>query len=170
MDDVPEVADDAASTPGGMSITIRVLGNDVDLDADGLRILTVTQGDHGAVVDNGDGTLTYHPGPGFLGFDRFLYVVTDGKTPQSAQVTVTREIDGTALVVASLTPQPPSFASPSPVPGTASVLGEEIAGTLAALAIPALATAAATGGVLVSQSETATRIAIRLGRLLLGRH
>ena len=169
VDDVPAVRDDITSTPGGQAITIRVLRNDVDLDGDLLQILTFTQGDHGVVADNGDGTLTYTPGAGFVGVDSFLYVVTDGTTPQSAQVTVTREIDGTALVETSLTPAPPSLAEWTVLPSTSDVVAEEVADTIATLAVLAAVTAAAAGGAMLSQSDTAARILYRVGRLVLRR-
>ncbi len=169
VDDVPTVRDDEASTPSGQPITVRVLSNDVDLDGDELTILTITQGDHGTVTDNGDGTLTYTPGEGFLGSDSFLYVVTDGTTPQSAQVTVTRKIDGAALVETSLTPATPSLAYWVPAPSPTEVVSDEVAETIATLAVPAAVTAAAAGATVFAQSEMAARVAIRIARLVVGR-
>ncbi|ABK18043.1 Ig-like domain-containing protein [Syntrophobacter fumaroxidans] len=70
----PAVGDDVASTPEGTPVTVNVLANDT---GSGLVLAGVTQGAHGAVSANADGTATYTPEPGFTGTDQFTYTVQD---------------------------------------------------------------------------------------------
>ncbi len=75
--------------PGVASTTPDLLALASDADDDTLSISAFSQGAHGTVRANGDGTLTYTPGAGFTGLDRFTYMVSDdygAKT--SATVTV----------------------------------------------------------------------------------
>src|SRR5205807_1576670 len=76
--DAPVARDDAAATDEDTAVTVNVLANDTDVDGDALTVTGVTQGAHGAVVLNTDGTLTYAPGANFNGIDRFTYTVSDG--------------------------------------------------------------------------------------------
>ncbi len=57
----PVAVDDAASTTAASAVAIDVLANDTDADGHALAVTGVTQGSHGAVVINGDGTVTYTP-------------------------------------------------------------------------------------------------------------
>jgi len=49
----------------------------------------VTQGAHGAVVNNGDGTVTYTPNADYNGSDSYTYTVTSGGVTETATVNVT---------------------------------------------------------------------------------
>ena len=55
-----------------------LIGNDIDLDGDGLELLSVTSGVGGTVVLNADRSVTFTPTPGFIGAADFTYVVTNG--------------------------------------------------------------------------------------------
>ncbi|MEO1678370.1 MAG: Ig-like domain-containing protein [Pseudomonadota bacterium] len=103
LDDVPRdpdnnrpvAANDAAITAEDAPIAITVLQNDVDPDGDTLEVVSVTQGDHGSVGVNLDGTITYSPDPNFSGFDDFRYTVSEGRGGfDSATLTVTVTADG----------------------------------------------------------------------------
>jgi cellulose biosynthesis protein BcsQ len=61
------------------SATIDVLPHSSDVDNDVLTVAAVSQGIHGAVTINEDGTLTYTPEANFYGGDAFIYTVSDGK-------------------------------------------------------------------------------------------
>lgn len=74
----PDAKDDAVMTAEDAAVAIGVLSNDVDLDGDLLTIVAVTAAAHGAVVDNGTGTVTYTPDPNFNGVDSFTYTIDDG--------------------------------------------------------------------------------------------
>jgi VCBS repeat-containing protein len=99
------VADDAGnvgahSTTG---VTYNVITNDTDVDGETLSVGSITQGQQGTVINNGDGTLTYTPdATNYLVqelddveilYDTFTYTVTDG-TATSGPVDVTVTITG----------------------------------------------------------------------------
>ncbi len=92
----PVANDDTATTVIDAPVTIDVLANDTDLDADALSIDSFTQGTSGVVSENPDGTLTYTPNAGFNGADTFTYTVTDGNggtATASVDVTVNAPSD-----------------------------------------------------------------------------
>jgi hypothetical protein len=70
---------------------INVLANDTDAENDPLTVTAVTQGTHGSVVNNGDGTVSYTPEPNYHGSDSFTYTVSDptGSSIGTVNVTVT---------------------------------------------------------------------------------
>jgi|GEM_PF-1627229 len=82
----PIANDDTLTLP---SIHVNVRKNDSDPDKDPFKITSVTQGAHGAVTIEPDGTLTYLPAVDFTTTDSFTYTITDplGKT-DTATVTV----------------------------------------------------------------------------------
>ncbi len=89
VNDAPEALDDSATTDEDTAVKIDVLDNDKDIDDDTLTITAVTQGAHGAVVINADGTLTYTPAENYNGGDSFTYTISDGNGETStATVTV----------------------------------------------------------------------------------
>ena len=73
----PTAMDDFANVSTGGSIVIDVLANDSDPDGDILSIDGFVDAEHGQAYDNGDGTFTYVPDPGFEGTDEFWYWVED---------------------------------------------------------------------------------------------
>jgi hypothetical protein len=76
----PVAQDDSATSPFAFPVAIDVLANDSDPDGDPLTIVSFTQPDSGkAAVTRGPGNkLTYTP-INFVGFDHFLYTVSDGR-------------------------------------------------------------------------------------------
>jgi hypothetical protein len=86
----PVATDDAATTSEDTPVVIGVLANDSDADGDPLTIQSVTQGAHGIVTVNPDGTLTFAPSANYYGSDSFSYTVSDGR-------------DGTAAAIVSVT-------------------------------------------------------------------
>ncbi|MDE0934356.1 MAG: tandem-95 repeat protein [Mariniblastus sp.] len=89
VNDNPVAADDASVTNQDTAVLINVISNDSDVDGDSLTVDSVNQPANGAVVDNGDGTVTYTPTTGFVGGDSFSYTASDGDLTDSAMVTVT---------------------------------------------------------------------------------
>jgi len=79
VNDPPVARDDAATTAEDTAVTVNVLGNDSDVDGDPLTVTGVTQGAHGSVVLNADGSVTYAPAADFNGVDHFTYTVSDGR-------------------------------------------------------------------------------------------
>lgn len=98
VNDNPVAGDDSASTDEDVSVDVDVLANDSDIDGDTLSVSSVGSAANGTVVNNGDGTVTYTPDPGFFGSDTFSYSVTDGTASDTGNVTVTVDevIDSTS--------------------------------------------------------------------------
>jgi hypothetical protein len=85
---VADIADDVVATDEDTAVTTDVLAND---NFEGSPLVTgVTQGAHGTVVNNNDGTVTYTPDADYNGSDSYTYTVTSptGVT-ETATVTVT---------------------------------------------------------------------------------
>ena len=87
INDAPIVQDDDATTEGS-PVTIDVLANDVDPDGDPLSVRPGSAPQHGEIVVNPDGTVTYIPDPGFVGTETFTYSAYDGTASAEAIVTV----------------------------------------------------------------------------------
>lgn len=84
----PVANNDDESTLKNQPVTIQVLANDTDVDADVLSISSITQGTNGAVVNNST-NVTYTPNNGYVGGDSFTYTIDDGQGGTStATVTV----------------------------------------------------------------------------------
>ena len=98
VNDLPTAGDDAASGDEDTAITTgNVLANDSDLE-DALNagsVASFTQGAHGSVVYNNNGTFTYTPDQDFNGSDAFSYTVEDGDGGQ-ATATVNITVDPVA--------------------------------------------------------------------------
>jgi len=91
LNDPPVAVDDVVGTVEGSAVTVDVVGNDTDVDGDGLVVTNLTSPVDGVVVDHGDGTVTYIPDAGFTGSDSFTYTANDGvadSNPATVSVTV----------------------------------------------------------------------------------
>ncbi|MHA1600121.1 MAG: Ig-like domain-containing protein, partial [Alphaproteobacteria bacterium] len=75
----PVAGGDRAALNEDSTVIIKVLDNDTDADGDTLQVAAVTQGQHGHVAINIDGTLTYTPVADFFGTDAFTYTISDGQ-------------------------------------------------------------------------------------------
>jgi Bacterial Ig domain/Bacterial TSP3 repeat len=84
----PVAADDSASTPEDTVVTIDILANDTDPNGSALTVSNLSDPDHGSIVDNGDGTVTYAPDGNFNGTDGFAYTIRNAQG-LSAMATVT---------------------------------------------------------------------------------
>ena len=89
VNDSPVAVDDAAATPVNQPVDIDVATNDTDIDGDTLSVTGVTQGTHGGVTINPDGTVRYTPDPGYVGSDSFTYTICD---PSAACDTATVDV------------------------------------------------------------------------------
>ena len=76
------VVNDIATTNEDSAVIIDVLANDTDIDADGVKspVASVTDGAHGTVLINANGTLTYTPTANYNGVDSFTYTNAEGAT------------------------------------------------------------------------------------------
>ncbi len=91
--EAPVAVDDTASTPKGTPVTVNVVANDTDVDGvivPASVVVTAPLSQRGgAVVNNGDGTVTYTPPrPSFRGTDTFQYTVKDDDGATSNVATV----------------------------------------------------------------------------------
>lgn len=90
VNSAPVAVDDTATTNEDTPIVIHVLANDTDAENDPLSVDSFTQGAHGGLTLNADGTFTYAPDENYYGTDEFTYTATDGlKTSSTATVTIT---------------------------------------------------------------------------------
>ncbi len=88
----PNAADDTASTNEDTAVTFSVVANDSDTIDPSLTVTSVTNGAHGTVLNNDNGTVTYTPNLNFNGTDTFSYTVTDD-AGNSATATVNITVD-----------------------------------------------------------------------------
>jgi hypothetical protein len=98
----PVATADVRAVNAGGTVRLTPLRNDFDTDGDPLSITGLTQPAHGAVVDNGDGSLTYTPTAGYTGNDQFTYSAGDGSASSPA-----------TNVSLSVVPLPAVLATPS---------------------------------------------------------
>ena len=124
INDAPNAVNDGAPTvisiPAGGPVSIPVLANDTDPDADVLTITpTMTNGAKGTVAITGGGTgLTYDPAALATGTDTFTYTVRDaGGLTDTATVLVSLLPDVAPPVLSGLTERFPAHTM-----GTSSVL------------------------------------------------
>lgn len=86
----PIAVDDIATTAIGTDVIIDILHNDSDPNGDPISIHGVPTALHGWVEVNADGTITYHPNPGYQGPDTITYLIQDPDgLVDDAQVAVT---------------------------------------------------------------------------------
>ncbi|WP_299282093.1 tandem-95 repeat protein [uncultured Tateyamaria sp.] len=76
--DGPTANDDTSDTDFDTPVTFDVLANDTDPDTNDVLSITGATSPDGDVVDNGDGTLTFTPTPGFEGPAEVTYTISDG--------------------------------------------------------------------------------------------
>uniref|UniRef100_UPI001298516C Ig-like domain-containing protein n=1 Tax=Roseimaritima sediminicola TaxID=2662066 RepID=UPI001298516C len=89
VNDAPRASDDSATTPEDTTVTIDVLGNDVDLDDSDLTVTLDGQAAHGTAVVDAHGWITYTPAANFHGSDTFRYEVRDASgASDTAEVSV----------------------------------------------------------------------------------
>jgi hypothetical protein len=90
VNDAPDAGGDSATTAIDTPVTVDVLANDSDPDGDSLSVSSLSDPPNGSVANNGDGTVTYTPDPGFVGDDSFTYDSCDpGGLCDQATVTIT---------------------------------------------------------------------------------
>src|SRR5205823_3518767 len=92
--DAPVAVDDTGTTAEDVAVTftqVDLKGNDTDVDNSNaqLSVTAVSNPLNGAVVLNGDGTVTFTPAPDFNGTAGFDYTVSDGSLSDIGHVTIT---------------------------------------------------------------------------------
>jgi len=91
VNDVPIAVSDTISVVEGSLVTANIIANDQDIDQDTLFIIGIdtASSNGGAIVNNGDGTVTYTPPTDFYGSDSFVYQLSDGMATATGAVAVT---------------------------------------------------------------------------------
>jgi len=95
VNSAPVAVNDVASTDEDTPIDVLapgVLGNDTDVDGDGLTAVLDTNASNGDVILSANGSYSYTPDPDFHGSDQFTYHANDG-TVDSNVVTVSITVD-----------------------------------------------------------------------------
>ena len=111
VDDAPTAVNDTwATTITGATVLTGLLGNDkfgadgVDTDNSPLTgQVTVTNGAHGTLVYNNDGTFTYTPDAGYTGADSFNYTIKDGDGDTSTATVTLSSVKTNSLPTAGST-------------------------------------------------------------------
>lgn len=85
----PNAVADSATTVANTAVTVDVLANDSDPDADPISLIAFSQPTTGGTVTQVAGGLRFTPTAGFTGTAFFGYTITDGQVNASAAVTVT---------------------------------------------------------------------------------
>ncbi|HBL28795.1 MAG TPA: hypothetical protein DD490_18325, partial [Acidobacteria bacterium] len=99
VNDAPAAVADSATVAEDGTVNVAVLANDTDTENDLLTVTAVTQGAHGSVAINPDGTVAYTPAADYNGPDTFTYTAGDGNGgTATASVTVTVGSDNDAPV------------------------------------------------------------------------
>ena len=86
---LPVAGSDTGQTAEDNAVTVNVLANDGNGGSGTLSVTGVTQGAHGAVTINANGTLTYTPQANYFGPDSFGYTLSNGTGTASGTVNVT---------------------------------------------------------------------------------
>ncbi len=96
VNDPPVAVDDVSGTTVDVAVIIDVVANDTDVDGNldassaNTSCATCTTTSDGSLANNGDGTFTYTPDPGFSGSDGFTYEVCDADVAcDTATVSIT---------------------------------------------------------------------------------
>lgn len=97
---VSDARNDSLSLHAGQAGNRDLLANDTFSNSD-RRVTSVTQGQHGSVNINADGTVTYTPVASYVGQDTYTYSVTSGGVTETATVVIT--ITNTPPVLPALT-------------------------------------------------------------------
>src|SRR5665213_1077179 len=83
VNDPPVANNDSYTTPEDVPLivpTAGILANDTDVEGDPLTAFLVSNGSHGSVNLNADGSFSYTPSTNYNGTDSFTYLVADGQT------------------------------------------------------------------------------------------
>ncbi len=106
VDAVADIRADAVSVNEDNTLTFNAItgvggGSADNFENPDRAVTAVTQGQHGSVTFNADGTLVYTPVANYNGTDTFTYTVTSGGVTETATVTVTVKPVNDAAVLSS---------------------------------------------------------------------
>lgn len=117
VNDAPTAGNIQAATNAGTQLRFtpaNLIANAYDVDGDPLTIVVEQAPAHGRLIFMADGSFQYLPDQGYVGFDSFLFRVSDGTTlSNAASVVIQVKADGLTAVPPIA---PPSGYPSSPVP------------------------------------------------------
>lgn len=93
----PNAQNDSQQVLAGISTEVLILLNDYDIDGDELLFVNTAEdgiASNGSVVFNEDGTVTYTPNDGFVGWDAFSYTITDGNGGFDSGIVLIEVLEG----------------------------------------------------------------------------
>ena len=88
VNDGPIAADNVLASDEDATVTGSISGLADDIDGDNLTFSVETDVQHGALVLDADGSMTYTPDAEWSGADSFVYRVSDGSLSATATVTI----------------------------------------------------------------------------------
>jgi len=92
---------DTVQTPEDTSVEIMVLANDILEKNDTVRVISVTDGQHGGVAIIDSTSVLFDPLENYYGLDQFRYVLSNGATTSEALVIVeVTPVDDSPMIVA----------------------------------------------------------------------
>ncbi len=89
VNDAPVAVEETVITLIDTAITVQVLANDTDVEADPLEVTGISAETNGTAVLNPDGSVAFTPAAGFLGTASFRYAISDGTAAAEGLVLVT---------------------------------------------------------------------------------
>ena len=117
VNDAPTAGDVQAATSAGTQLRFtraNLIANSYDVDGDPLTVVIEQAPAHGRLIFMADGSFQYLPDQGYVGFDSFLFRVSDGTTvSNAASVVIQVKADG-LTAVPPIAPPPGYQASPLP--------------------------------------------------------
>ena len=152
---IADIVNNTATTNEDTAVTTSVLTNDT---FEGTPTITATtNGAHGTVVNNGNGTVTYTPTTNWYGTDTYTYTVTSGGVTETATVTVTVNPVNDAPVNTVSTAQSTNEDTAKVITGLSISDADAGSGTVTVTLSVAHGTIAVTGGTAtISGSGTST--------------
>ncbi len=136
VNDAPEAWPDTVGGREDVPLVVPapgLLGNDRDIDSDGLVAAVTRAPEHGTVVLSPDGSFVFTPAPGWSGVDSFTYLASDGEL-SAGPVTVTLAIHPTNDPPVGMSERYTTEEDTplgAPAPGAASVQGGAVTSVLA---------------------------------------
>jgi len=97
VNDAPVVTEPTVDVSEDTQVIIPISDLGSDIDGDTLTVIITNPPEHGTIVVNDNGTVTYTPNPDYTGPDSFTYIVNDGTVNSSegtAQINVNPVGDG----------------------------------------------------------------------------
>lgn len=101
----PVANDDGITTPAYMRTSFNPRTNDSDPNGDALTITGVGSPSHGAATIKNGTSIEYVPVSGYVGYDHFIYTISDGKGGTASATVVMTMTSGNPAMLAVMQPE-----------------------------------------------------------------